>query len=330
MRFKFNRLQSAALVLGLLAVVGFAVNTTAPDAYAQSNVTGGLSGVVADSTGAVVPGAKVVVTDASTDAKQTVTTNAEGRYTVGLLRPGQYKVTASVSSMTSNTLEVTVILGTTATGDIRVTPTGTNTVVEVSESALPMVDTQNIALATTFNQEQIQNLPTPGGDVTTVAFTAPGVVVNVGGADGNFSSDGLPGESNIFVLNGFDDQDPFNNLNNSGSSNLSLGQGELADATVIQNAYNSQYGRAAGAIIEYTTKTGTNAFHGTADYNYNGTLLNANGWFNQFEGQARPHAVSNQWAANVGGPIIKDKVFFFGDFEGLRYVLPGASGLVNY
>jgi hypothetical protein len=255
-------LQTAALILSLLAIAGFVANTTPPFAYAQSNVTGGLSGVVADSAGAVVPGAKVTVTDASTDAKLTVATNAEGRYTVGLLRPGVYKVTASVSNMSSSTLEVTVILGTTATGDIRVTPTGSNTIVEVSESALPMVDTQNIALATTFNQEQIQNLPTPGGDVTTVAFTAPGVVVNVGGEDGNFSSDGLPGESNLFVLNGFDDQDPFNNLNNSGSSNLSLGQGELADATVIQNAYNSQYGRAAGAIIEYTTKTGGNKFHG--------------------------------------------------------------------
>ena len=325
---RFNRLQNAALVLGLLAVVGFAVNTTAPYAYAQSNVTGGLSGVVADSTGAVVPGAKVVVTDASTDAKQTVTTNAEGRYTVGLLRPGQYKVTASVSSMTSNTLEVTVILGTTATGDIRVTPTGTNTVVEVSESALPLVDTQNIALATTFSQEQIQDLPTPGGDVTTVAFTAPGVVVNAGGQFGNFSSDGLPGISNLFVLNGFDNQDPFLNLNNSGSSNLTLGQGELADATVIQNAYNSQYGRAAGAIVEYTTKSGGNRFHGEALESYNGTVLNANGWFENYTNTPRPHAVSNEWALNGGGPIIKDKLFFFSDYEGLHYVLP-AGGFVS-
>jgi outer membrane receptor protein involved in Fe transport len=315
-------------MLSLLAIVGFVANTTAPFAYAQSNVTGGLSGVVADSTGAVVPGAKVIVTDAATDAKQTVVTNAEGRYTVGLLRPGLYKVTASAASMASDTLEVTVILGTTATGDIKVTPTGTNTVVEVSESALPLVDTQNIALATTFNEEQIQDLPTPGGDVTTVAFTAPGVVVNAGGMYGNFSSDGLPGISNLFVLNGFDNQDPFLNLNNSGSSNLTLGQGELADATVIQNAYNSQYGRAAGAILEYTTKSGGNKFHGEAEESYNGTVLNANGWFNENAGQSRPHAVSNEWALNGGGPIVKDKLFFFSDYEGLHYVLP-ASGFVS-
>jgi hypothetical protein len=192
------------------------------------------------------------------------------------------------------------------------------------------VDTQNIALATTFNEQQLQELPTPGGDVTTVAFTLPGVVVNAGGAYGNFSSNGLPGISNLFVLNGFDNQDPFLNLNNSGSSNLTLGQGELAEATVIQNGYNSEYGRAAGAVINYTTKSGSNAFHGAADYDYNGTVLNANGWFNSFQGQARPHAVSNQWAANVGGPIIKDKVFFFADYEGLRYVLPGSSGYLTF
>lgn len=335
---RFSRLQNAVLGLSLLAVAGFLANTTAPIAHAQSAVTGALSGTVSDGTGAVVPGATVVVVDTATDSKQTVKSNAEGRYTVGLLKPGLYRVTASAESLKSDTLQVTVILGTTVPGDIKVTPTGSNTVVEVTSTALPLVDTQNVALATTFTQEQIQELPTPGGDVTTIAFTAPGVVVNAGTGFGygNFSSDGLPGISNLFVLNGFDNQDPFLNLNNSGSSNLTLGQGELAEATVVQNGYNSQYGRAAGATINYNTKSGTNKFHGMLDYNYNGTVLNSNGWFSKHDEalsgspNLREHAVSNEWAINTGGPIIRDKLFFFGDFEGLRYVLPGAAGLVNY
>jgi outer membrane receptor protein involved in Fe transport len=333
---RFIRLQNAVLGMSLLAVAGFVANTMSPVARAQSAVTGGVSGTVSDATGGVIPGATVVVIDTATDAKQTVKTNAEGRYTVGLLKPGLYKITAAAESMKSDTMQVTVILGTTVPADIKVTPTGSNTVIEVTSTALPLVDTQNVALATTFNEEQIQELPTPGGDVTTVAFTAPGVVVNAGGAYGNFSSDGLPGISNLFVLNGFDNQDPFLNLNNSGSSNLTLGQGELAEATVVQNGYNSQYGRAAGAVINYTTKSGTNRFHGMADYNWNGTLLNSNGWFNEHDQilsgatNTRPHAVSNEWAANVGGPIIKDRLFFFSDYEGLHYVLPGSSGFLTF
>jgi Carboxypeptidase regulatory-like domain/TonB dependent receptor len=333
---RFLKFQSHVLALSLLTFASLATVACAPVAYGQTSVTGAISGVVADGTGAVVPGATVTILNTGTNAKLVITTNAEGRYLAPQLAPGAYKVSAAATGMQSETTVVEVLVNTTLPADLKVTPTGDKTIVEVSATTLPLVDTQNVALATTFNEEQIQALPTPGGDVTTVAFTLPGVVVNVGGSYGNFSSDGLPGISNLFVLNGFDNQDPFLNLNNSGSSNLTLGQGELAEATVVQNGYNSEYGRAAGATINYTTKSGTNKFHGMADYNWNGTVLNANGWFNQFAQVAsgdpatRPHAVSNEWAANVGGPIIKDKVFFFGDYEGLRYVLPGSSGFLTF
>jgi hypothetical protein len=333
---RFMKLQGPALALSLLTFAGLAMVASAPAAYAQTAVTGAISGVVADATGAVVPNATVTVINAGTNAKLVVTTNAEGRYTAPQLTPGTYKVSATSAGLQSETTVITVQVDTTLPANIKVTPTADKTIIEVSATTLPLVDTQNVALVTTFNEEQIQALPTPGGDVTTVAFTLPGVVVNVGGSYGNFSSDGLPGISNLFVLNGFDNQDPFLNLNNSGSSNLTLGQGELAEATVVQNGYNSQYGRAAGATINYTTKSGTNKFHGMLDYNWNGSALNANGWFNQYDNLLsglpadRPHAVSNEWAANVGGPIIKDKVFFFADYEGLRYVLPGSSGFVTF
>ena len=107
---RFSRLQNAVLGLGLLAVAGFVANTTAPLAGAQSSVTGAVSGTVMDGSGAVVPGAVVIVIDTATDSKQTVKTNAEGRYTVGLLKPGLYKVTASADSLKSDTLQVSVIL----------------------------------------------------------------------------------------------------------------------------------------------------------------------------------------------------------------------------
>ncbi|HKF49071.1 MAG TPA: carboxypeptidase regulatory-like domain-containing protein [Terracidiphilus sp.] len=323
------KLHGMAFGLWMLAAAAIYVVTAAPVAFAQTTVTGALSGVVTDATGAVVPNATVTLTNTGTSGTRVVNTNGEGRYTISNLNPGVYTVNATATGLQSQSIQVNVLVGSTVPADIQVSPTGNKTVVEVTATSVPLLDTQNVALATTFTEQQIQDLPTPGGDVTTVAFTAPGVVVNSGGSYGNFSSNGLPGISNLFVLNGFDNQDPFLNLNNSGSSNLTLGQGEEAEASVIQNAYNSQYGRAAGATINYVTKSGTNAYHGMLDYNYNGTVLNANGWFNNLAGSPRPHAVSNEWAANVGGPIKRDKLFFFADYEGLHYVLPNSGYLTT-
>jgi outer membrane receptor protein involved in Fe transport len=297
--------------------------------HAQNSVTGALTGVVQDPTGALVPGADVKIVDTATNATIHVTTNAAGRYTASLLKPSKYEVTAIASGLSATPTDVNVEVGQVPNLDLTVKPSNTNSTVTVSAQAVQLTDTQSPDSVMTLSEQQIQNLPAPGGDITTVAYTAPGVVLNSGGAYGNFSSDGLPGTSNLYVLNGYDDEDPFLNLNNSGSSNLTLGQGEISEAAVVQNGYSAQYGRAAGIIIDWTTKSGSNKFHGAADYFYNGTALNANDWFIKQGGGPRPHAVSNQWAANVGGPIIKDKLFFFADYEGMRYTLP-ATGYVAF
>jgi hypothetical protein len=309
------------LFLAILLLPGFAL--------AQNAVTGALTGVVQDPTGAVVPGADVKIVDTATNATVHVTTNSQGRYTASLLKPSKYEVTSTAKDLSGNPTTVNVEVGQQPNLDLTIRPSNTNSTVTVSAQAVQLTDTESPASITTLSEEQVQTLPAPGGDITTVAFTAPGVVLNSGGAYGNFSSDGLPGTSNLYVLNGYDDEDPFLNLNNSGSSNLTLGQGEISEAAVVQNGYSVQYGRAAGIIIDWTTKSGSNKFHGAADYWYNGTVLNANDWFIKQGGGARPHAVSNQWAANVGGPIIKDKLFFFADYEGLRYTLP-ATGFVSF
>jgi hypothetical protein len=295
------------------------------NSQAQTATTGALTGVITDPSGAVVPGASITVTDTATGATQTAKSNEQGRFSVPLLRPSKYVVSAAAPGLSSTKTSVDVLVDQTFSLDLTVSPSGSNTTVTVSAQLAQLTDTETPALVTTFTEQQVQNLPAPGGDITTVAFTVPGVSVNAGGSYGNFSADGLPGTSNLFVLNGFDDEDPFLNLNNSGSSNLSLGQGEIAEASVVLNGYSGQYGRAAGAILNYTTKSGSNKFHGMANYYYNGDVLNANDWFRNNAGIGRERAISNEWAANVGGPIIKDKLFFFADYEGLHYVLP-ASG----
>jgi outer membrane receptor for ferrienterochelin and colicin len=297
--------------------------------HAQNSVTGALTGVVQDPTGAMVPGANVKIVDTATNATINVKTNDAGRYTASLLKPSSYQVTASANGLSGSPTTVTVLVGQVPNLDLTVNPANTASTVTVTAQVVQLTDTQSPDSVTTLTEQQVQNLPAPGGDISTVAYTSPGVVLNSGGAYGNFSSDGLPGTSNLYVLNGYDDEDPFLNLNNSGSSNLTLGQGEISEAAVVQNGYSAQYGRAAGIIIDWTTKSGSNHFHGAADYWYNGSALNANDWFRKQSGVGRPHAVSNQWAANGGGPIIKDKLFFFADYEGLRYVLP-ASGYVAF
>jgi hypothetical protein len=121
-------------------------------------------------------------------------------------------------------------------------------------------------------------------------------------------------------MNGNDYNDPFLNLNNSGASNLLLGGNELQEVSVVNNAYTGEYGRQAASQIDYTTKSGTNSWHGNAVYNWTGRYLSANDPINNATGVTRPFENNNQWAASFGGPVIKDKLFFFLNTEGIRYI----------
>ncbi len=118
--------------------------------------------------------------------------------------------------------------------------------------------------------------------------------------------------------------DPYLNLNNSGATNLTLGKNDVQEATVVTNAYSGQYGQQAGAQVSYVTKSGTNQFHGNAEYWWTGRAMDANDYFNNLSGTPRPFANNNQWAASLGGPIKKDKLFFFVDTEGIRYIVPSS------
>ena len=196
-----------------------------------------------------------------------------------------------------------------------------------------LIDTQTANLTTTFTTQQFENLPNPGGDITTFAFTVPGVVVNTNGAhgsyNGNFSSNGLPGISNLLVLNGADQTDSFFNDATTGVSTLSIGAAEIAQASLVQNGYSTEWGRQAGAVQTYVTKSGSNRVHGLLNWTYNSDGLNANDFFNNLGGTPRQKAVSNQYAAQIGGPIIHDKLFFFADTEGIRFIQPSTS-YVNF
>ncbi len=309
------------LAFGLAAAL---VLLALPMAFAQTITNGDVAGTVKDTTGAVVPGATVTLKSIDFGDTRTVATDSSGGFRFTFLKPGNYTLAASAAGLKTDVQKLAVEVGQVNSVELIAKVQATQEVIEVLASGA-LVETENANLSTTYTTTQMQELPAGGGDMTTIAFTAPGIVMSTGGGYGNFTSHGLPGVSNLFTINGNDYNDAYLNLNNSGASNNLLGANEVQEAAVVQNAYSVQYGREAGAQINYITKSGTDSLHGDLVWNWNGDRLNANDFFSNANGLARPKSISNQWAADVGGRIIKDKLFFYADTEGLYYTLPSAG-----
>ncbi|HXN29799.1 MAG TPA: carboxypeptidase regulatory-like domain-containing protein [Candidatus Acidoferrales bacterium] len=321
MRLRFDKYFRAAVsFIALLLLLPTLLS-------AQSVITGGLTGIVTDPSGSVIAGAGVNLKNQSTSEIQSATTGSNGAYQFTLLKPGIYVVSVSQTGFKQVTETVEVLLGQTALANVKLEVGAISETVTVTEQGA-LLQTEDANISSNFDTNQIQNIPNPGGDITYVAQTAPGITMNnsTGGGYGNFSAFGLPGTSNLFTVNGNDYNDAFLNLNNSGSSNLLLGGNELQEVAVVSNGYTGQYGRQAGAQIDYSTKSGSNAFHGDAVYNWTGRALTANDPINKAtelsEGlpNSRPFENNNQWAAALGGPIKKDKAYFFVNTEGIRYI----------
>ena len=307
----------------ITGIVGFLVIALllAPSLLAQSLVSGDLTGTVTDPSGAVVPNATVTLKNNETGATRTSTSSASGAYRFSLLPPGTYTVTATAQGFNKAQTTTSINVGQATVADVKLAVGSSSQTVEVTSTA-PLVQADNADLSTNFDQTVIANQPNGGNDLTYVAQTAPGVNMNTGMGYGNFQSSGLPATSNVFTVDGENQMDPYLNLNNSGATNLMLGKNDTQEATVINNAYSGQYGQQAGSQVTYVSKSGTNAFHGNAEYWWTGRTMDANDWFNNRSSTPRPFANNNEWAASVGGPIKKDKLFFFVDTEGIRYIVP--------
>jgi hypothetical protein len=295
--------------------------------FAQSLTQGAISGTVMDASNALVPNANVALKSLDKGFVRDITSNAQGVFQFPLVDPGNYVVEVTANGFKKFTAKVSVNVGQATNVNARLEIGTTGVTVEVTGVA-PLMETEAADMSTSFDQNLVQNLPNGGNDLTALAYTAPGVVMNSGGMYGNFNVNGLPATSNVFTVDGENQMDPFLNLNNSGPTNLMLGKNSIDEATVVTNAYSGQYGQQAGAQVNLVSKGGTNEYHGNVQYEWTGRYLDANNWFNGGilgTPQAAPFANNNQWAASFGGPFKKNRAFFFIDTEGIRYIVPSTG-----
>jgi hypothetical protein len=318
----------------ILFLVLIAVNSIG--LRAQSGTSSALSGEVTDSSGAAVLGATVTVTDTSTKATRVSKTDATGHFLFSQINPATYQVTVEATGFAASQSEPTAVgVGRTVSLNFQLRLQSSNQTVEVTaQQGLLSLDNPNTT--TTIEAQTIKNLPNAGQDLTFVAQFAQGALMNTAGSSsdakaaggyGNVEFNGLPATSNGYILDGYDSNDPWLGLNIGLSTNLVIGLDALQEATVNTNSFAVDEGRYAVAQVNYFTKSGTNAFHGDLYELWNGSLFNAEDYFlhaNDSLGDVTPKPRSNvnEFGVSVSGPIRKNKLFFFGHYEGYRIALP--------
>ena len=286
-------------------------------------------GTVTDSSGASISGATVTVKNTDTGLERTTLTSTDGSYRIPELPIGIYNVTVTLSSFqTSLTSGVQVTVASQKRVDVKMTAGVVSERVEVSASTLPQVDTTTDVLGGIMTTAEMKNLPLNGRDYQKAIFLTPGVagspdqITDSPGSFGIFSVNGARGRSNNFLLDGTDMNDGYRNdpaINEAGvfgTPATILPVDAIQELNVLSN-YMPEYGRNAGAVVNIVTKSGTNGFYGTFFDYFRNNALDARNYFN-FKGQPQAPFHNNQFGGSLGGPIVKNKTFFFLDYEGQR------------
>jgi len=317
-----------------LIVAGLLISGVfAPFATAQTANTGAIAGTVTDAAGAVVPQADVKVTNLGTGETRSVASLSSGAYSVPLLPPGNYRVDISKSGFKLLTFaNVTVIVTETETLNAQLAVGAVTEQVTV-ESEAEQLQTASSALGRVTNEEMVTELPLASRNYTQIIGLNPGVSTEVtnptalgmgSGGFSNFSTGGQSEKSNNYQMDGV----AIDDLQNSGtfSGGVAIPNPDtILEFKVQTSQYDASFGRNAGANVNVVTKTGSNAFHGTLFEFFRNNDLNANDFFFNRAGTRRPDLKQNQFGGTVGGPIKKNKLFFFGSYQGTRQV-NGVSG----
>lgn len=301
---------------------------------------GTITGTITDPTGSVVAGAKVTIIEQSTGVKETVETDNTGTYVRPLLKPGTYTVEVEATGFRKAIQRDIVLTAGDRVGvNIQLTVGEVTQAIEVTAAA-PLLQTESTALGNTMNSRQVSELPLFGQrKFTFLAPLAPGVYPAEQGArdaaGGGFSANGVRSNGqNNFLLNGVDNNVNVIDFINQTAYVIGPSVEAIGEMRVITNGYSAEYGRGAGGVVNVTIKSGTNDIHGVVFDFLQNDKLNANTWERNRAGARRPPLKQNQYGIAVGGPIIRNRTFWFGDYQGTRIrsisgVVPGLGGITT-
>lgn len=323
MQGKFSRVALCTLAALILLFSGAALKAQV--------ASGAIVGTVTDPSGAVIPGATVTARDTGTGIVRTVKTNATGNYTFSVLQVGNYVITVQASGFaTFASPALSLSVGQHLRVDAKLQVGQASQTVSISASAVPLLETQTSTIGSTLTPTQVENLPLNGRNFINLARMAPGVdagspVALSSGTrpddrrqSSTVSAGGQPDLVNDYLIDGVD-----NNERIIGTIGVRPSIDAIQEVQVLTNLYTAKYGRTAGAVVNVITKAGTNRFHGSLfEFARNG-VFDAKSYFNNpVAGNAlagkQPPFTQNQYGGSLGGPIRKNKTFFFADYEGLR------------
>ena len=290
-----------------------------------------LTGVVTDPAGAVVPGAAVKAVNEATNVEASTVSNGEGRFLFPNLKPGSYRVIVSAQGFKQSVSSGVVLqVNQAARLDMQLTVGSVSEEVNVT-SVAPVLETESASRGAVIDQTKMVELPLNGRDYNQLALLSPGVLAATPrlasiGFKGVFNVNGNRAFQNAFQLDGVDNTSYSNSYRGLNAQIVQPSVEALEEFKIQTNAYSAEFGRSAGALINAVTRSGTNTVHGTVYEFLRNSALDASNFFANKAGLDKPFRQRNQFGIAAGGPIIKNKTFIFGDYEGLR----DAAGTVRF
>ena len=283
---------------------------------------GSITGSIQDSSGAVVPNASITLTNTDNGLVLQTHSDASGGYTFSPVRIGNYQVAATASGFSTTQQALTVAVQQHVVANLQLKPGAATETVEVT-SSVPLMQTEDASVGQVIGSHQIENQALNGRNFTFLAQLAAGVNspqadTRGNAATGAFAANGNRPAQNNYMLDGIDNNsDTVDFLN--GTNYVVLPPLEAIQEFKVQTSgFSAEFGRSGAAVLNATIKSGTNSFHGAAWEYLRNDKLDAADWFENFHNVPKGELRQNQFGASMGGPIIKNKVFIFGDYEGLR------------